>query len=106
MDEDETWHACRPRLPAGHILLDGTQLPLSPKGHSPPIFGPNLLLPNGWMHQMPLGREVARLGPSDIVLDGDTAPLPKKGTEPPISAHIFIVAERLQDGSRWQLARM
>ena len=34
-------------LGPGHIVLDmGTQLP-SPKGHSPPIFGPYLLRPNG-----------------------------------------------------------
>ena len=32
-------------LGPGHIVLDGTQLP-SPKGHSPPTFGPYLLRPN------------------------------------------------------------
>jgi len=47
MDQDETWHACRPRaLP--HCVRRG---PTSPpqNGHSPPIFGPHLLWPNGWM---------------------------------------------------------
>jgi len=34
-------------LGPGHILLDGTQVPLPQKGHSPPIFGPYLFWPNG-----------------------------------------------------------
>jgi len=32
----------------GYIMLDGTQLP---KGAQPPIFGPCLLWPNGWIDQ-------------------------------------------------------
>ena len=36
-------------LGQGHIVLDGDPSP--PKGHSPPIFGPCPLWPNGWMHQ-------------------------------------------------------
>jgi len=32
----------------GHIVLDGDPAPL-PKGTQPPIFGPYLLWPNGWM---------------------------------------------------------
>jgi len=35
-------------LGPGHIVLDRTQLP-SLKGQSPPIFGPYLLWPKGWM---------------------------------------------------------
>jgi len=35
-------------LGPSHTVLDGTQLP-SPKGVQPPIFGPCLLWPNGWM---------------------------------------------------------
>jgi len=39
-------------LGPGHIVLDGDPAPPpSPKGHSPPIFGPCLLWPNGWMDQ-------------------------------------------------------
>ena len=38
-------------LGPGHIVLDGGPAPLLPKGHSPPIFGPYLLWPNGWMDQ-------------------------------------------------------
>jgi len=34
----------------GDIVLDGDPAPL-PKGTQPPIFGPCLLWPNGWMDQ-------------------------------------------------------
>jgi len=37
-------------LVPGQIVLMGTQLP-SPKGAQPPIFGPYLLQPNGWVDQ-------------------------------------------------------
>ena len=69
-------------LGPGHIVLDGTQLPL-PKGAQPPIFGPYLLRPNiaAWI-KMSLGMEPG-LGPGDFVLDGDPAPLSRKGAEPP-----------------------
>jgi len=36
-------------LGPGHIVLDGDQA--APKGAQPPIFGPCLLWPNGWMDQ-------------------------------------------------------
>jgi len=32
-------------------VLDGDPAPLPPKGVEPPIFGPYLLQPNGWMDQ-------------------------------------------------------
>jgi len=35
----------------GHIMLDGDSHPPPKKGHSPPLFGPCLLWPNGWMDQ-------------------------------------------------------
>ena len=35
----------------GHIMLDGNPVPLPPKGHSPAVFGPCLLRPNGSMDQ-------------------------------------------------------
>jgi len=49
---------------------------------------------------MPLGTEVG-LDPGDFVLDGDPAP-PKRWHSPQFSAHVDIVAKRL-DGSRCQL---
>jgi len=39
-------------LGPGHIVLDVDPAPLPQKGgRTPPIFGPFLLWPNGWMHQ-------------------------------------------------------
>ena len=34
-----------------HFMLDGDKAPLPKKGAEPPIFGPSLLRPNGWIHQ-------------------------------------------------------
>ena len=61
MHQDATWYGCRPQ-PRGLFVLDGDPATLPKKeaghssppqkrGHSPPIFGPSLLWPNGWMHQ-------------------------------------------------------
>jgi len=47
MDQDETWHAGRPR-PWPHCVRWGPSSPSS-KGAQAPIFGPYLLWPNGWM---------------------------------------------------------
>jgi len=38
-------------LGPGHIVLDGDPAPPPPKEHSPPIFGPYQLRPNGCMDQ-------------------------------------------------------
>ena len=38
-------------LGPGHNVLGGDPAPFPPKGHSPPIFGPYLLRPNGGMDQ-------------------------------------------------------
>ena len=80
MDQDETWHAGRPR--PGQIVLDGD--PASPPQRGTAAqFSANV--PCGQTAEwttMPLGMEVG-LGPGDFVLDGDPAPLPKKGAEPP-----------------------
>jgi len=45
MDQDDTWHGRRPR-PWPYCVRWRPIYP-SPKGHSPPIFGPCLLKPNG-----------------------------------------------------------
>ena len=68
----------------------GTQLPLLQRGTAPrPIFGPNLLRPNGcidqdvtWYGARPRSRRLCdRWGPS---------PFPRKGAEPPkFSAHVY-----------------
>jgi len=36
-------------LGPGHIVLDGSHSPLKKAGTAPPIFGPCLLWPNGWL---------------------------------------------------------
>jgi len=87
----------------------GTQLP--PKGAQPPIFGPCLLWPNGWMDQDAIWYEgrpgprphYVRCGPTSpqkkrrhsphIVLDGYPAP-PQKGAQPPNFRPMFV-AKRL-----------
>jgi len=88
-DQDETWHAGRPR--PGHIVLEGTQLP-SPQGHSPrPQFLAHICCGQmaAWI-KMPLGMELG-LGPGDFVLGGDPASLPKRGRSPTpqFSAHFY-----------------
>jgi len=48
-DQDETWHAGRPR-PCPHCVRRGPSSP-SPKGAQSPIFGPYPLRPNGRIDQ-------------------------------------------------------
>jgi len=74
-------------LGPGHAVLDWNPSPLPKKGQSPPILGPCLLWPNGWVDQDATWyrgrprprRHCARLGPS--------SPTPKEGVaQPPIFA--------------------
>jgi len=51
--QDGTWYGDR-LLPRPHCVRWGPSSP-TPKKAQPPIFGPCLLWPNGWMDQMPLG---------------------------------------------------
>jgi len=61
-------------LGPGHIVLNGTQLPLK-TGAAPPFFGPCLLWPNGWIDQDAAGTEIdLGPGPGHIMLDGDPSP--------------------------------
>jgi len=78
-DQDETWHAGRPR--PGHIVLDGDRALPPPKGH--PQFSAHICCGQmaGWI-KMPLGME-EKLGPGDAVLDGDAAPPSQKGGAAP-----------------------
>ena len=64
----------------------GTPFPPPQKGEwSPPILGPCLLWPNGWMDEsgtnLVLGAELG-FSPGDFVLDGDPAPSLKRGGTP------------------------
>jgi len=87
MDQDETWHARRPR--PGHIVSDWDPAPLPQKGAEPPIFGPYLLWPNSLMDQDATwhgGRsrprpQCARWGPS--------SPSSKRKRSPQFLAHVY-----------------
>jgi len=78
----------------GHTVLDGDPAPPRSKGHSPPIFGPYMLRPNGCMDQVSLGMEVG-LGPGDFVLDGDPAPPKGGGAEASNFRPMYILVKRL-----------
>ena len=85
-DQDETWHAGRPR-PWPRCVRWGPAPP-PPKGHSPPIFGPYLWRPNGCMDQ-DVTWYVARPRPRRrCVRWGSRCPLPKRGRTPKFSAHV------------------
>jgi len=82
-------------LSPSNIVLDGDWGPsfTSPKrGQSPPIFGPCLLWPNGWMDQDATWYGSRPPPMPYVMLDGDPAPLPlrESGTTAPLfSAHIY-----------------
>jgi len=71
----------------GHLVLDGDPALLPNRRRSPPIFGPCLLWPNGWMDQVATWYG-GRPRPDDIMLDGDPAP-PKKGHSPQFLARVY-----------------
>jgi len=70
-------------LGPGHIWLDGDPAPLPKNGAEPPIFGPFLLWPNGWMHQDATWYE-GRPQSRRLCVRWAPSPLPKKGWSPPI----------------------
>ena len=86
-DQDETWHAGRPR--PGHIVLDEDPAPLPQRGTAPPISAHICCSQMAAWIKMPLGMELG-LGPGDFVLVGDPAPSPNGDGEPPkFSAHVY-----------------
>jgi len=72
------------------------------KNGAPPIFGPCLLCPNGWMDQDATG--VRLQGPGHIVLDGDPT-LPRKNghSSSPTVRPMSIMAKRSPISVRQQL---
>jgi len=78
-DQDETWHADRPR-PWPHCVRWGPSSP-SPKWTAPKFWAPFYCGQTAGCIKMPLGVEVG-LGLGHVVLDGDPAPLPKRGAPP------------------------
>ena len=85
MDQDETWHACRPR-PWPHCVRWKPIFP-SAKGHSPQ-FSAHMLWPNGWMDQHGTWHG-GRPQPNDFALDGYPVPSLKGGGAPKFSAHVY-----------------
>jgi len=79
-------------LDPGHFVLDGTQLPSPKKGAEPPIFGPCLLCPNGWMDQDATWYG-GRPRPRPHCARWDPASPPKRGTAPNFRP-MSIVAKR------------
>ena len=69
-------------LSPGDFVLDGDPAPPPKKGTEPPVLGPCVLWPNGWMHQdatwyggsPQLKRLCVRWGPSSPSQKGDRAP--------------------------------
>jgi len=80
-DQDETWHAGRPR-PWPQCVKRGPSFS-SPKGAQLPHFSAHICCDQmaAWI-TMPLGIEVG-LGPGDFVFDGNPATPRKKGTPTP-----------------------
>ena len=104
MDQDETWHAGRPR-PLPHCVRSGPSSPSPKMEAEPPNFWP-ISVAAKWLQgsrcHLVWTMEVG-LGPGDFMSDGDPAPSSPKGAEPPIFRPMFIVA-KLLDGSRSLLA--
>jgi len=94
-------------LGPGHIVLDGTQLPLPQKGTAPQFSAHICSSQMAARIKVSLGVELGH-GPGDFVLDGDPAPCPpppeKGGRAPQNFRPMFIVAKRLGE-SRFHLAR-
>ena len=74
-------------LVRGHIVIDGDPPP-SPKGRSPPMFGPFVLWPNGCMDQDATWYR-GRPQPRRLCVRWGPSPLPKQGWSPKFSAHIY-----------------
>jgi len=70
-------------LSPGHIVLEGTQIPLSQMGIAPQFSAHICCGQMARWIKMPLIRKVG-LNPSDIVLDEDPTPAPPKRAETPI----------------------
>jgi len=83
------WHLAWRSASAQRSLSSMGTHPLPKKGAEPPIFGPCLLRPNGWIHQDATWywarprtrRHCARWGPN--------SPPQKGGRSPQFSAHVY-----------------
>ena len=102
--QDGTWHSGRPR-PWPHCVRWGPSS-TSPKGHSPPIFGPYLLRPNGCIDQ-----DVTWYGdrhrPRRLCVKwGPRSPIPKGGGSPQIFGPCLLRQNGWMDeGDTWHGGR-
>jgi len=106
MDQDETWHAGRPR-PWPHCVRWGPSS-LSPKrGQSPPQFYSHVCCGQmaGWI-KMTLGMEVG-LGPGDTVLDvlDASSPSPKRAQPPIFGPYLLWPNGWMDQDATWQGGR-
>ena len=106
MDQDETWHAGRPR-PWPHCVRWGPSS-LSPKrGQSPPQFYSHVCCGQmaGWI-KMTLGMEVG-LGPGDTVLDvlDASSPSPKRAQPPIFGPYLLCPNGWMDQDATWQGGR-
>jgi len=89
MDQDETWHAGGPRLwPHCHIVLHGDPA-IPPQKGTAPIFGPDLLWPNGWMDYDATWYGDRHRPRRLCVRWGPSSPSPKRGQSPQIFGHVY-----------------
>jgi len=89
MYQDTTWYEGRPRV-RRHCVRWGPSSPSSKGAQQPPIFGPCLLWPNGWMDQDATWYKGRPLPRPHCGLDG-----PKKGHSPvPNFRPMSIVTKR------------
>ena len=80
-------------LSPGDFVLDGDPAPLPERGrmpHTPQIFGPCLLWPNGWMDEAGT-RHGGKPQPRRLCVRWGPSTRPQKGAEPPaqFSAHFY-----------------
>jgi len=95
-----SWHAGRSQ-PWPHCVRWGPSS-ASPKGAQPPIFGPYLLWPNGWMDQDATWYEGRPRPKRHCVTWGPSSPPPKRGQRPPNFRSMSVVGKQLH-GSRYHL---
>jgi len=90
-------------LVPGHILLNGDPAPPPVKGHRPPIFGPCLLWPNGWMDEDATWYESRPQPRPHCVKCGPSSPRERGIAAPPLFRPMSIVATVAHLSCWWAL---
>ena len=76
-------------LGPGHIVLGGEPAPIPNNGVEPPIFGPFLLSPNGWINQDGTWHGGGPWTKPHCARWGPSSPPPKRGHTSQFSAHFY-----------------